>query len=609
MKLRQLGIKAGFQSAEALAADKAIGNFFYANGLSFRAADPASDSYYKEMVRAIQQAPVGYVPPNYHKLAGALLDTCHASMMDKINGRDRDGIKASKFGITYAQDGWDSVDHLPLINSVYMTASDGGVYLRSTDTSGKTKNAEYIAALMIKDIYEIGCQNVVLVVTDTCATMKKAWGYVLDEFPWISAIPCVPHCISLLLKDIGQIEQVDTLIKQENLLVSWFSNHQKPLAILRSKVKASISSGCELMKAAATRFGTNTYVGERLLKVKNFLEQTVVDAEYIKEGYKDLPASVEVSNCETITRDNKGGTARKLVLSDEEGGFWDTLKTHVKDTLPLCKFLRRHDSSAASVGKVYNGWFEVGKHLEKSEAEYKDELLEKHAERWDYTDASFFRAAYVVDPEFADVDNSGNTEVMDGFMEVLEKLAVMFEVRRLQELDGRFKEIWKARAKAIDEDHMAHRNWNHYPKYPSPSECENVKAFCKTVYGQLSNYRNKVGIFARDWVMQTAETMPGHIWWDLNGASVPELQSVARILLAQPASASICERINSEFSFVKDRKRNRLSHKRADMLVGLFHNLRIIKNLCKMNHSEPAVGWSEVECEKSGVYKYGVTHY
>lgn len=42
------------------------------------------------------------------------------------------------------------------------------------DTSGKTKSAEYIANLMIYDIYDIGRTNVAMVVTDTCSIMKKA---------------------------------------------------------------------------------------------------------------------------------------------------------------------------------------------------------------------------------------------------------------------------------------------------------------------------------------------------------------------------------------------------------------------------------------------------
>ena len=70
-----------------------------------------------------------------------------------------------------------------------------------------------------------------------------------------------------------------------------------------------------------------------------------------------------------------------------------------------------------------------------------------------------------------------------------------------------------------------------------------------------------------------------YMWWDQNGTSCKELQAVARMVLAQLASASICERINSEFGLVKDRRRSKLSHVRANKLVALFHNLRLMKRV------------------------------
>ena len=71
---------------------------------------------------------------------------------------------------------------------------------------------------------------------------------------------------------------------------------------------------------------------------------------------------------------------------------------------------------------------------------------------------------------------------------------------------------------------------------------------------------------------------------------------------------TICERINSEFAFVKDRRRNKLSHIKANKLVRLFHNLRLINRMNKPAYSEPAVGWLE-EPEKAGILKYGVSNY
>ena len=75
------------------------------------------------------------------------------------------------------------------------------------------------------------------------------------------------------------------------------------------------------------------------------------------------------------------------------------------------------------------------------------------------------------------------------------------------------------------------------------------------------------------------------------------------MILAQPASASICERINSEFAFVKDRRRNRLAHGKANKLVGLFHNLRLLKRMQKVSYVEPAVGWTD-NLEQSAVTKF-----
>lgn len=135
-----------------------------------------------------------------------------------------------------------------------------------------------------------------------------------------------------------------------------------------------------------------------------------------------------------------------------------------------------------------------------------------------------------------------------------------------------------------------------------------MREFAIKVNAQLSIYRGKKGAFGRSWVMDAAGSMPAYLWWDMYGASTPELQQFARFILAQPASASIIKRINSEFAFVKDRRRNRLAHAKADKLVALFHNLRLMKRMKKPAYVEPTVGWTD-EDTKSGVTKFGIANY
>lgn len=318
-------------------------------------------------------------------------------------------------------------------------------------------------------------------------------------------------------------------------------------------MKQAFGKSKELIKAGATRFGTHTLVGERLQELKSVLQQTVVDPEYIAQNYADRADEAEVSNAETRIRQHKGGTAKKLVLDDSnDTSFWSRLAGHVDATMPIYKLLRRHDSSAPSVGKAFHGWFEVGEPLKTCTVSYTSKMVEMHSKRWEYGDVPFFSAAYVLDPEFINHKQNADADIMSGFMDTVEKIAILAAVRK----DARtYDESWKARAAMIAANHNSQQTWTNYPKYATASS-KDVKDFCTAVNTQLALYRGKKGVFAREWVIEAAEKMPAYLWWEQFGASTPELQMCAMLILSQPASASICERINSEFAFVKDRYAN-----------------------------------------------------
>ena len=286
------------------------------------------------------------------------------------------------------------------------------------------------------------------------------------------------------------------------------------------------SRGKELVKAGGTRFGTNTLVGKRLLDVKAALQQTVVDPDYVAQNYKDLPDEEDLSNCEKTTRQNKGGTAKALALDDD--GFWPAVKQHVDATEPVYKLLRRHDSSAPSIGKVYHGFYTLGEHFKGLSVDYKAALVDAHEQRWLYGHCDIVAAAYALDPEYADHDHASNEEVTEGLLNIVEKFGIMFEVRAQNKKDGRYTELWKKRAKLIASDPRKQATMEHYPSYPTAADA-NVKAFCTRVNMQLALYRGKKGIFAREWIFDAAEGMPAYMWWDQYGGSVPDLQKVARI--------------------------------------------------------------------------------
>ena len=72
-----------------------------------------------------------------------------------------------------------------------------------------------------------------------------------------------------------------------------------------------------------------------------------------------------------------------------------------------------------------------------------------------------------------------------------------------------------------------------------------------------------------------ASQLPAHLWWDRYGIRVPVLRDVARRLLAQQAGSGAAERVNSEMSFIKNRRSNRMNDPTFERLEWIHHNLRL----------------------------------
>ena len=66
------------------------------------------------------------------------------------------------------------------------------------------------------------------------------------------------------------------------------------------------------------------------------------------------------------------------------------------------------------------------------------------------------------------------------------------------------------------------------------------------------------------------------LWWFVHGSPAPVLQSLALKLLGQPCSSSCCERNWSTYSFIHSMKRNKMTPQRAEDLVFVHNNLRLL---------------------------------
>ena len=93
---------------------------------------------------------------------------------------------------------------------------------------------------------------------------------------------------------------------------------------------------------------------------------------------------------------------------------------------------------------------------------------------------------------------------------------------------------------------------------------------------ELTEYEECLGLYSPEEVpdIRVANLQP-HQWWSrVGGEAVPK---IAKRVLALTCSASSCERNWSMYSFVHNKSRNRLSTKKAEDLVYIYTNTRLLQ--------------------------------
>jgi len=144
------------------------------------------------------------------------------------------------------------------------------MFFKAVDTGGETKDAAYIAEQLIDCIWEVGVNNVIQVVTDSAIVCKVAGRLVKQEFSWITWTPCTPHCLDLLLEDVGNLPWAAKVVAEGKAVVKFITNHHRSQALFCGK------STLDLLKPGDTCFATNFIMLDRMLKVKEALQELVV---------------------------------------------------------------------------------------------------------------------------------------------------------------------------------------------------------------------------------------------------------------------------------------------------------------------------------------------
>ncbi|XP_050379561.1 uncharacterized protein LOC126796890 [Argentina anserina] len=513
--------------------DAEIARLFYSSGLSFNVA---RNPLYRSSYTRASNIP-GYVPLGYNALRTTLLDNERRHVEQTL-----EPVKKTwkETGVSLCSDGWTDGQKRPLINMM-AAATNKAMMLRAVNCDGTTKDKTEISKLLLASINEIGSENVVQVVTDNAPVCAAAGAMVEEAHPHIFWTPCVVHTLNLVLKDTLKAKAYlpgENVEKELGWLMDvcndvWFIknfivNHNMRLSMYND------NCALKLLQVAETRFASHYVMLKRFRDVKNSMQQMVISPRWDMYREDDV---------------KKARAVKEMLLSDT---LWEQIDFMIAFMSPIYEMIRIADLDKPCLHLVYEWWDTMIEKVKKAiytpefanvlsihcdASRFYDVVYSTLIARWTKSSTSLYCMAHSLNPKYY------SSQWLE---EDLNWVA-----------PHRDTELTNERRRCL------------IKLYPDPQ----VRNKVMEEYGYFSL---NMGDYSRPDALENKFYFEPLIWWASYGASTPRLQSLALRLVNQPCSSSCCEINWSTYSFIQGLKRNKLEPKRAQDLVYVHTNLRLL---------------------------------
>ncbi|XP_030477544.2 uncharacterized protein LOC115694594 [Syzygium oleosum] len=511
--------------------DYEIARMFYSGGLPFNLAK--NPYFISAFTYAANHNLAGYVPPKYNLLRTTLLQKEKANI-DGLCATIRNMWKEK--GVSIVSDGWSDSHRRSLIN--FMAVSDGEpMFIKSVDCSGETKDMHFIFNLFKEVINEIGHEKVVQVITDNASNCKGAGQLIEQEFPSIIWTPCVVHTLNLALKNICDPKNTETN-HEVYLECSWISeivsevmqikhfimNHSMRLAIYNEFVNL------KLLSIADTRFASMIVMLRRFKLIKSGLQSMVICDKW------------------NIYRDDNQGRAKFVKEKVLDDFWWNLIDYILSFTAPIYDMLRICDTDKPCLHLVYDMWDSMIEKVKRAIYEHEVKRLNEQS--------TFYEAVHTI--------------LMDRWTRNNTPLHCLAHALNPRYYSYQWLNEDSSRVSPYKDNEIIQETKKCFRKYfPNLEERTKVNL-------EYADFAYTNGEFKEFDSVHSRYSMDPKAWWVIHGASAPMLQSLALKLLAQPSSSSCAERNWSTYSFVHSMRRNRMTPKRAEDLVFIHSNLRLL---------------------------------
>ena len=265
----------------------AIADFIHSCGLPFRIA---SHPKFRKMIQLARMTGSKFKFPSRNQIATELLDVNYDSYMESTKETLLSDVNT--FGLSFYGDG-ATVRRMPLINVMASGAYVHTAVLeivnctRHLEDGGK-KDAKYISSLFrphIDDFENLNPNSVDYCTFDGAANVRKAGEALSAYYPRIVCTHGTEHVISLFFSDCFKSKVLEFFVNISRKLYAVFGSGamHAPYAIFQKYSKVYNSGkNIGLIRAAETRMGGEAIALQRLLRLKEPLQQTVESTDFIK---------------------------------------------------------------------------------------------------------------------------------------------------------------------------------------------------------------------------------------------------------------------------------------------------------------------------------------
>ena len=365
-----------------------------------------------------------YKSPGRHKLFGVVLDRLYAEYM--AEQKEFLQCDPGDYGRAITGDG-ATIMGIKFINFLIHHFGKGTMLMKIHDCTKRlrevgTIDSAYISLQMTEAIrypYETciitiknnnlhlalccrlaGAKSIVLVIIDGGADWVATQAAVVDKYDWIHFMHCVPHEVSLIIKDIFKIDVLAQLIAWITDAQKWFSTNRVG-SLLQAFCKEHYGHTRKFVYPADTRFAGRLLQIHRFLRMERALRSTVLSAQYLQHNFYPDPF------------------ADKIAADD----VWLLMERVTKATGPLLLLLRLGDCNGGTLSKLKGTVEYVKKQMVDSGMNtLEDKIAVAFNNRAPELECDISNAAYIIDPQFVLKSRGADRHIMQSFWTVSRKV-------------------------------------------------------------------------------------------------------------------------------------------------------------------------------------------